>query len=305
MLDGDLSADLPTDVKKGEIDKALEIEAPDEPIDHHPFTREEEIDLVKRAQAGDQDAMHRLIDANTGYMIRFASKYFGRGVDMKDLMQEARRGVVTAIERFDENEGVWLLTYAVWWMRHFVGRAVADQGKTVKIPVHVLNRCRRIIKATEVLNEEGYKDPTPEQIAEKTGDSPESIVNAQKAPKRTVSLDVPAGDDDDSEPYKHLLRDEDSPSAEQVFHKKRMREIVRKAMNRLSPREELIIKMRYGMDSYRDEYSLKFVGDGLDLTRERIRQIQNSAQKKLKRWILAELKQDRELLGEDADMVTV
>ena len=273
------------------------------------LTREEEVELANRIERGEEaqerlrevddelDADNRallerevqqgkaafmeLVQANYRLVISIAKKYPGQGVPLLDRVQEGNLGLMRAVEKFDHTKGYKFSTYATWWIRQAVKRTLADQGRTIRLPVHMRDRIRRLDKVSAKLEKELGREPTPEEIAEDVDLSLGQVQLALYAKQRPMSLEMPSGDDEDNRELGEFIEGEDLPDPAEEMDHTALSEEIDEVLSGLTSREERVIKMRYGLGSRR-EHTLKEVGQRFDLTRERIRQIEHHALRKLR-----------------------
>ena len=237
------------------------------------------VTLQQHIEAG-RLAREHLIKANTRLVVSIAKKYIGRGVPFLDLIQEGNLGLMKAVEKFDYLRGFRFSTYATWWIRQTITRAIADQGRTIRVPVHMSDRIRRLYKAARQLEQENGRQPTPEEIAEELKIEPRKVQWMLKVSWRPLSLELPVGEDEDAE-LGSFIEDETSPTPTQLVNDRLLRERLEEVLSTLSPREARILRLRYGLINGR-AYTLEEVGRKFGLTRERIRQIQGKALRRLR-----------------------
>ena len=244
------------------------------------LTSDEEAELAKRMLEGDEDAKQKLSEANLRLVVSIAKRYVGRGMLFLDLIQEGNLGLMKAVEKFDYTKGFKFSTYATWWIRQAITRAIADQARTIRIPVHMVETINRQVRAQRTLLQELGREPTPDEIAEFMGISPEKVVEIQKIAQDPVSLETPIGEEEDS----HLvdfIEDTKAAPPSDVAAQTMLREQLIQALHKLTPREEKVIRLRYGLDDGKQR-TLEEVGKEFNVTRERIRQIEAKALRKLR-----------------------
>jgi RNA polymerase primary sigma factor len=228
-----------------------------------------------------------LIKANTRLVVSIARKYIGHGVPFLDLIQEGNLGLIRAVEKYDYLRGFRFSTYATWWIRQSITRAIADQSRTIRVPVHMADRLRQLYKSTQELEQELGRSPTVDELATQMELDTDKIQWMMQVAQPTVSLEMPVGDEDDSD-FGMYVEDENSPSPAQVVYQNMLRERVDQVLSTLSPREARILRLRFGLGQDRP-YTLEEVGQKFGLTRERIRQIEGKALRHLRQPCVARL----------------
>ena len=289
--DPDIKAQLEADPKAKEIDLEATISktvAVDDPVRMYLkeigkvplLSAEEEVELAKRMESGDEYAKQKLCEANLRLVVSIAKKYVGRGMLFLDLIQEGNLGLIKAVDKFDYTKGYKFSTYATWWIRQAITRSIADQARTIRIPVHMVETINKLIRVQRQLLQENGREPTPDEIAEEMGITVEKVREIHKIAQEPVSLETPIGEEEDS----HLgdfIPDEDAPAPAEAAAFSMLKEQLVEVLNTLTEREQKVLKLRFGLEDGRSR-TLEEVGKEFDVTRERIRQIEAKALRKLR-----------------------
>ncbi|WP_111684542.1 sigma-70 family RNA polymerase sigma factor [Winogradskyella tangerina] len=245
------------------------------------ITADEEVELAQRIKKGDEKALHKLVTANLRFVVSVAKQYQNRGLRLTDLINEGNIGLVKAARRFDETRGFKFISYAVWWIRQSILKAIGEHSRTVRLPVNKNAAINKVLSARSLLEQEFEREPSPEELAQATDLSKNEIKGAIKHARRAISIDAPLSSDNDDFNLQSVLNTDDSPKPDANLIKDSLQTEISRSLNLLTSRQSAVLQLNFGLDGYR-AMSLSEIGDLFNLSRERVRQIRDKALNKLR-----------------------